>query len=527
MIRYSTLKYYSTVVISFLSVILTTRDAEAHNPTWTDGIACIIYSHCTGCHNQNGIAPFSLMTYTEVFENRFSIAESVQAGSMPPFPASQNKRKYAHANTLSTHEIDEIVDWVNNFAPLGDANNIPTPPTYSSGYSLLNPDFVGQIPTYTVSSDNDVYRMFVIPVNNSQQQTIQRIEVFPGNREIVHHALVFQDTSTTPLELDQNDPLPGYSAFGGTGSPSSRLLTVFTPGQGAFNFAPGFGALLLPNSYIIIQMHYPGGVMGEVDSTQVRLKYGPSTLRNVTTNAVLNHNFTLVNGPLFIPANTVTTFYSQTTSNINRTLTGIMPHMHLIGTSIKAYAVTPNGDTIHLIDIPEWDFHWQYFYQFQKPILIPAGSELYGEATYDNTINNPNNPNNPPQDVEKGEGTEDEMFLIYMNLSTYQAGDTSIIIDTASHYLHDMSCDQVTTGINRYPNPEIAILPNPASEFVNITGIDGTCMVQVFDAAGKSVMQQQIHTAASCNIQSLPKGPYYIQVRSDRGEVFYKKLIKQ
>jgi hypothetical protein len=62
---------------------------------------------------------------------------------------------------------------------------------------------------------------------------------------------------------------------------------------------------------------------------------------------------------------------------------------------------------------------------------------------------------------------------------------------------------------------------------VNITGIDGTCIVQVFDATGKSVMQQQIHTAASCNIQSLPKGTYYIQVRSDRGEVFYKKLIKQ
>jgi hypothetical protein len=65
--------------------------------------------------------------------------------------------------------------------------------------------------------------MFVIPVNNSSQQTIQSFEVSPGNREIVHHALVFQDTSLIPLTLDQNDPLPGYSAFGGTGSPTSKL----------------------------------------------------------------------------------------------------------------------------------------------------------------------------------------------------------------------------------------------------------------------------------------------------------------
>ena len=58
--------------------------------------------------------------------------------------------------------------------------------------------------------------------------------------------------------------------------------------------------------------------------------------------------------------------FGTVTVTTNRTLTGIMPHMHLIGKSIKAYCVTPTNDTIHLIDIPEWDFHWQYFYQFQN-----------------------------------------------------------------------------------------------------------------------------------------------------------------
>ena len=139
------------LIIALTAFVLTLNSAKAHNPTWTDGIACIIYSHCTSCHNQNGIAPFTLMTYNDVFQNRFSIAASIQSKSMPPFPASQDKRKYAHANTLSDHEIDEIVDWVNNFAPLGDANNIPTPPIYASGYQITNPDFVGQIQTYTVT----------------------------------------------------------------------------------------------------------------------------------------------------------------------------------------------------------------------------------------------------------------------------------------------------------------------------------------------------------------------------------------
>jgi hypothetical protein len=245
---------------------------QAHNATWTDGIACIIYSHCTSCHNPNGIAPFSLTTYNDVYQNRLSIAASIQARSMPPYPPNTSKRKYAHSNTLAQHEIDEIVDWVNGFAPLGNASNIPTPPTYPV-YQLANPDVVLQIPTYTVNTQEDLYRVFVMPANNSTLKYIQNIEVVPGNRSIVHHALIFQDTSTVPLNLDNADPLPGYTAFGGTGSTSSRLIFGYTPGQGVNTYPPGFGAALLPNSYICIQIHYPGGISNQVDSTQIRIKY--------------------------------------------------------------------------------------------------------------------------------------------------------------------------------------------------------------------------------------------------------------
>lgn len=517
-------KSYITLIALLL---FNTTPSKAHNPTWTDGVACIIYSHCTSCHNPKGIAPFSLLTYNDVYQNRYSIAASLLSRSMPPFPASQDKRKYAHANTLSEHEIDEIVDWVNNFAPLGDANKVPNPPTYSTGFQITNPDFVGQIPTYTVASNNDVYRMFVIPVNNTAQQTIQRIEVYPGNREIVHHALVFQDTSKIPFNLDKNDPLPGYSAFGGTGSPTSRLLTVYTPGQGAFEFAPGFGAVMLPNSYLVIQMHYPGGVSGEVDSTQVRLKYGSSTLRNVTTTSALNHSSTLINGPLFIPANTVKTFYNKVNVPVNRTLTGIMPHMHLIGKSIKAYCVTPANDTLHLIDIPEWDFHWQYFYQFQKPILLPAGSVVYGEASYDNSDNNRNNPNRPPKDVSLGEGTEDEMFLIYFNLSAYLPGDTNIIIDTSSHYKHDPSCFQ-TTSVKKPDNSEsIELFPVPSSDYVNVTGPMGEMLVNVFNEKGQSVLKTSCSNNSPINLSGLPNAVYYLQIVAADKRIYYKKVIKQ
>jgi len=509
-----------------IMMILDVVPAGAHSPTWTDGIACIIYSHCTSCHNPSGIAPFSLMSYNDVYQNRFSIAASVQARSMPPFPANQEKRQYAHANTLSQHEIDEIVDWVAGFAPLGNSSQIPTPPTYSSAYQIQSPDFVGQIPAYTITSNQDVYRMFVIPVNNVAQQSIQSVEVYPGNREIVHHALVFQDTSSIPFNLDQNDPLPGYSAFGGTGSQTSKLLTVFTPGQGAFSFAPGFGAPMLPNSFLVVQMHYPGGVVGQVDSTQVRIRYGPSNLRSVTTISALNHGLTLTNGPLFIPADSVKTFYSQVAVNSNRTLTGIMPHMHLIGRSVKAFCVPPSGDTIHLIDIPNWDFHWQYFYQFQKPVLLPAGSVVYGEATYDNTSGNPNNPNNPPQNVALGEGTGDEMFLIYFNLSTYLPGDTSIVIDTASHYTHNASCTQAA-AFDEVETKLWTVFPNPTRQFLVVNGLESDFEAVLYDSGGRVALRRKLQCSESLDLHSLPAGIYYLQIRSSRGACRYFKVIRE
>ena len=509
-------------ILLFL-LLFSFQNSEAHTPTWTDGIACIIYAHCTSCHNPKGIAPFSLTRYEDVFANRFSIAASVQAGSMPPFPPSQKNRKYAHANSLSAHEKQEILEWVNNFAPLGDADNIPAPPVYNSNFQMNEPDLILQIPNYTVNTNNDLYRVFVLPLNNLQQLFIKQIEIVPGNRNIVHHALVFQDTSSIPVQLDLNDPLPGYSAFGSTGSSSSKLITGYTPGQGVIEYPPGFGAALLPGSNLCIQIHYPGGISNKVDSTQIRLKFGPNTLINITTIAALNHNASLLNGPLFIPANTVKTFYSKIRVPTNRTITGVMPHMHLLGKSIKSFAVSPVGDTIHLVDIPEWDFHWQGFYTFQKPVLIPAGSELFGEATYDNTSNNIHNPNSPPRDVRQGEGTDDEMMLIYFNLASYLPGDTSIIVDTSSHFAHKNNCDPNGLNVNV---DEISIFPNPNNGQFTIDGISGGFDIYLYAVNGQQVYERKkLFGKSTLTIQNLAAGTYYMEIIIENKIIHYKTLM--
>lgn len=520
------MRYIFTLFSLIALCTLLKAQTNPHTPTWTDGISCIIYSHCSNCHNDQGIAPFSLMSYEDVYANRFSIASSVLARSMPPFPPSQEHVKYAHANTLTDHEMGEILEWIDNFAPFGNLEDEQEPPQFNDQYQLQDPDLVLKIPAYEVNTDNDLYRMFVLPVENEEEKYIESIEIYPGNRDIVHHVLAYKDTSSVPIILDQQDSEPGYTMFGGTGSPYSELFSGYVPGQDAFSYPEGFGSVLQKNSNILLQIHYPGGIYNVVDETEIRLKFSEQPLRNMLMIPALNHGSSLTNGPLFIPANTIKTFYSQTNVPIDVTLTGLFPHMHLIGERIKAMAVTPENDTIHLVEIPKWDFNWQGVYQFQKPILIPGGSTLYGEATYDNTSNNLSNPNNPPKDVRLGEGTDDEMMLIYFNFAPFEPGDTSIIVDTASHWSHDDSCIELTNQAESDSYSTLHIFPNPASEILNIHGLKSECSGEILDQQGRILWSGiKINHGSKIPVNNLASGVYFLHLINRDQSSYYKKIV--
>lgn len=405
--------------------------ANAQGPYWAEDVAPILYANCTKCHNPNGIAPFSLITYGDAVNESSNIQTAVQNRTMPPWPPDTGYRHFMHERILSQQEIQTISDWVDNGTQQGNLANAPTPPVYNSVAEIPSPDQVSQIPTYTVNTASDLYRCFVMPSGNTQDEYITKVEVIPGNRNIVHHVLVFQDQSNTCYTLDANDPGPGYTWFGDVGSSTATLVMGWVPGQGMWQLPSNMGVKLLQNTNIIMQVHYPGGTFGEVDSTQVRFTFSSGVVREVYLNPIINHTTSITNGPLFIPADSVKTFYAQENIGYNVSVISTAPHMHLIGQTICSYAIDPMGDTIPMIKIPDWSFHWQGFYNFQMPIHVPFGSTLHAYAVYDNTVNNDENPNSPPQDVSVGESTTDEMLVVYFAYLAYQFGDENIIIDSS------------------------------------------------------------------------------------------------
>jgi hypothetical protein len=494
----------------------------SQTPTWADNIAPILYKNCTKCHNPNGAAPFSLLTYAEAYQNRFGIKAAVITRSMPPWSPDPNYQHFANERVLSNADIDAISNWVNGNAPQGNLANAPTPPTYSSGAEIKTPDLVLSIPTYTINTTSDLYRCFVLPANLLADRFITELEVIPGNRKVVHHVLAFQDTTKVPLQLDAADPLPGYTNYGGTGSNSSDLITGWVPGQGRITFPRGTGIRLRKGANLVLQIHYPGGIVNQKDSTKIVLKFAApgSPNRELFNRPILAHVAPiLTNGPLLIPANTTKTFVERLTIPVDGSFLSVAPHMHLIGRRIKVYGILPNGDTLRIINIPDWDFNWQGAYTFRNVLKIPARTTLVAEAFYDNTLDNPYNPNNPPKLVSRGEGTADEMMLNYFTFMAYQKGDENIVLDSSAIVNSTFEPQhRERLAMNCYPNPAQHNLTLnfelPESGFGNID-VFATNGVMVKGVA-KAQWFGKGHNQLTISTSDLPAGIYFLRFSSEK-----------
>lgn len=470
------------ILYSFLLVFIA---SASFGQTWSDDVAEIVYEKCATCHNPNGIAPFSLITYSEVSPMAGAIYDAVNQDRMPPWPPNNDFQQYVHNRALDANQKTTILNWLTAGAPEGNASNTPPPPAFPTD-ALLGPgDLELQIPTYMskAQSGDDDYVCFTLPTGLTTDRTIKYVEVIPGNRSIVHHALVYIDIDGTSL----TDTVGGDCA-----SPSSQnsvLVTGYTPGSSPLTL-PGvtpmkLGIPLPANSNIIMTMHYPDGSYGEYDSTRVIFHFyppGETGIRQV-------YAAPLVSNWLFaLPPDQVTEVTAQYpnsgTINVEASVLSVFPHMHLVGQSIKAWGLDPSNDTIPLIDIPHWDFHWQDFYFFKHAQHFEIGSKIEAKGSYNNTTTNPHNPNNPPEWVWPGENTADEMFLVYFHFMGYQAGDELYDIEelmTAG--LKDLPADK--SGLRVYPNPSSGEFHLELKDQKNAKDFN----IRIYDTQGKLIRE--------------------------------------
>jgi hypothetical protein len=401
--------------------------ALAQGPTYSKEISRIYQAKCQVCHHDGDIAPFSLNNYDDAVNWAFDTRRVVKNGTMPPWKPVAGYGDFRDNISLTADEKQAILDWIANEMPEGDPADLPDRITYNNDWPLGAPDVTLAMPqSFTPEIGGDVYRCFVLPETGLSEDTyLSAIDVMPGNRQIVHHVIIFADTTGTAAQLDGQDGQPGYSCFGGPGIPvnTTNILQALDSLSGLGGWAPGTRAHFLPDNIgtllpggarVVMQVHYhPVGVTGP-DQTQIGLYFMRSEIQKRL------YHIPVVNMDFKVPPDSVrdvTAVFPPIPLPLSAKAINIFPHMHLLGRKIKADLIDITGKVTPMIYEDNWDFNWQGAYTYADAIPIPNFSKIRVTCTFDNTADNPKNPNNPLVTVGWGERTTDEMCLAFVGVT--------------------------------------------------------------------------------------------------------------
>jgi len=496
-------------------------------------VAGIFYARCTSCHHE-GANHYSFVNFTKTNQYKVSIQNALVNNTMPPWKADTTYTRFMHERLISSAEKANILNWIATGATKGDTTQAPSQPVYPPKYQLVgNADLTVSIPTFTsFANTNDIYVCFSMPTNLAQDRIIRAYEVVPGNKQIVHHAVLTAD-STGNYVSDMSGVCVNI--------PGNLEIGAYAPGAQAkiFPSQPPLktGIRLKAGAKVILQMHYPKGSNGQVDSTKVRFYFYPPGETGVRP---LQVSTPLQNWSMSIPANTTQTFtaYYPTSGTLTSPLSifGVFPHSHVIAKSMLLYAVNPGIDTIPMIRINDWDFAWQDYYLYKKLLHIPAGYRLFAKHVFDNTTSNQNNPNNPPINVQAGFGTNDEMLFDGIMALPYLPGDELIDLEAIIN-----SDTLLATNIRKNIMVKEAVsalaFPNPFSGEVKIKYIQNDAnplSVRVFNILGQKVWSAELPKSYSNTILEFswngvntngaesPAGVYFMELISGNS----KKVLK-
>jgi hypothetical protein len=377
----------------------------------------------------------------------------LEDGLMPPWPADTTYSRFRDEKIITVDEKALVLLWIKQGAPQGDSTKLPPQPEFPALSYLGQPDYTVRMDTFFIEGNNhDHFMMLKVPYKLPADTFVRAIEIIPGNRKLTHHinahliqyeagAKKNQYSGMKPVDTEKHDKPEAYKLLSlanddGTYPMLTPSVSNYLPGVISSIYPEGIGgyrvkkngALLLDN------MHYGPSPIDTFDCTTFNFFFSPVPSSRPVREMILGTSGKIapVEPLLVVQPNEVDTFRIRFTLTADLSLLTVNPHMHLLGKSFLAFAVTPDGDTIRLIRIPRWDFRWQYFYTFKKMLPLKRGTTLFVEGVYDNTANNPLNPFNPPQVISEREGsmrTTDEMFQFIISYTTSQPGDEKVSLD--------------------------------------------------------------------------------------------------
>ena len=386
---------------------------DAAEVTYAKDVATIIQNNCMVCHRPGGIGPMDLVSYEDARRYARRIREQVANRLMPPYYYDNDIgiQELEHDWRLSQEEINTVVAWVDQGAPLGDPADMPPPPALIDTDEwvfvpeLGQPDvIVRSTPIDVPANGLDMWHRPIVPVGITQDRCIRAIQVKPsGNAKgVVHHA-------NSTFQRLQDD-----GSFEGTGDRASEYamgkLGELIP-DGVCRVAPA-------DAYVAWDIHlFPGGIGAaaanatlEDNVVEMGLWLYPADYQYRFKQDLASYSIR-AGGELVMKPHGTTMMQGFETFDHPVRIDSFQPHGHLRLRSASLEILYPETGRIEVISmISNWSavWHQSHIYAADVAPLVPKGAVLIIKQWYDNTENNPNVVD-PDQWVDGGSRTADEM----------------------------------------------------------------------------------------------------------------------
>ena len=408
-------------LLGFQTQALAQADAAAP-VTYNGEVGRIINENCVVCHREGGIGPMQFETYAQVRPWAPLIQYRVARREMPPYA-------YDHGIgiqdlqgdwRLAQEEIDTIVAWVNQGAPLGDPDvapppaDLPDPTAWSFEDQFGEPDLViASIPMDIPATGNDLWTNHYVETGITTDRCIKAVQVKPRGdaKAVVHHA-------NSSVELLQEDG--SYERYG--------QLTEYAMGKWGEIVPEGVCRTIPAGSMVRWSIHmFPGGLGAIAPGTIIKdnvVEIG-LWLHPESYAAEAKYKQDLKNYRISAQADLVIPPHGyQMTQGFHSfdhpvRIDSFQPHGHLRMNAASLEIFYPEtGRTEQISQISKWSATWHHSHIYSPDVapLIPTGAVIVLKQWYDNTANNPNNPD-PDMWVVGGSRTGDEMTHAWLAIT--------------------------------------------------------------------------------------------------------------
>lgn len=412
-------------------------------PSFRDEILPVLADSCAGCHAPGapGSTHLELATAFDARAASPDIALVVDAGVMPPWPASDLSVAFHGDNSLDPDQVDAVVAWARAGAPLDVDDDTPIESTRPLQV-IEDPDLVvtsAKGPYRGSVEVRDDYRCLIFDPQVTEPSWILASQFEPDRTEVVHHGII----SLASAELRQQaeywdslEPGPGWTCYGGNGLSTAEGgyeigLGGWAPGAQPARRPPGYATPLNPGDFIVVQIHYHyddddipadlsrmvfdlaspaeieanGGSFAQLTS-QLYLGAAEIPCTEGDTHPLCDRDAALdrvedLYGPFgrslaealtrqcgYAPEDFVDMNQGEAWSSCDLAvgnpgrIVSIGAHMHELGQSLRMTLHPDTPDEVVLLDIPDWSFEWQFGYSPVDDIVIERGDIVRVECRW-------------------------------------------------------------------------------------------------------------------------------------------------